>query len=474
MMAGQQQNESADGAGVVMPLAHPLGTRDGTLSKDAKLVNCLVERSEAGMEVLKRPGMSSYAAHSAAPAQGLFTLDLAGYGAGEEGYGIWNDTCYKLSTMIGLALPSVGTADLPCETLPHAATATTLIKNSERLWSFSGGTLARITASSYPTYTVPGIAELDGTFYVMDALDGTIRGSGVQDWTSWDALNFIGPNKSLGKGVALVRHLNYLVGLYDQGTQLFYDAANATGSPLLPVDNASWLTGCASGRSVARVEDLTVFVGKGAGKGRSVQLLSGLQLTQISDPYVERVLNRDSLVGVTALGLRVAGHSLYILNLPASGVSLCYDLTYQMWTVWQSANAAFRCTAYLNANGLDLLQDASNGKVYSIDPGVYQDDGGSLPVTIITPPKSWGTLKRKFMPALYLLGDTQSTLVSVSYTDDDYQSFSTPRTIDLATQRKMLQRCGSSRKRAWKLTHDDNTPLRLTALELEVEAGAGG
>jgi hypothetical protein len=177
---------------------------------------------------------------------------------------------------------------------------------------------------------------------------------------------------------------------------------------------------------------------------------------------------------VTALGLRVAGHSLYILNLPASGVSLCYDLTYQMWTVWQSANVAFRCTAYLNANGLDLLQDASNGKVYSIDPGAYQDDGGSLPVTITTPPKSWGTLKRKFMPALYLLGDTQSTLVSVSYTDDDYQSFSTPRTIDLATQRKMLQRCGSSRKRAWKLTHDDNTPLRLTAIELEVEAGAGG
>ena len=468
-MAQQQQTPDLEsGAGSVIPLVHPISTRDGTLGKDSKLVNALVERSEQGLMAVKRPGMTLQQQLSAATAQGL--CEIAG-----SGYAILANALRRVDGGATLAIPGAGAVTQHFTSLPNLSTGTTLLQSTDGLWQTNGSTITKVTDADYPAATLPGICELDGTYYVMASSDGTIRGSAVQDPFTWDALNFIGPGTSLGAGVAVQRHLNYIVGFYDRGVQMFYDAANPTGSPLAPADSASWLTGCAHAQSVALVADCTLFMGKDKFLSRSIQMLNGVQMVQVSDPYIEKILNRASLTGLRAFALRTAGHSLYILNLPAAGVTLCYDIGYQIWTVLASneggVQGVFACGDSLGVGATDLLLHASNGKVFAVSEDTTTDAGTSIRVEIVTTNKNWGSNRHKFTPALYLMADTVASTVLCSWSDNDFQTFSTPRSIALSSEKKMLQRCGSTKRRAWRLVHEDATPFRAWALEVEVQSG---
>jgi hypothetical protein len=66
-----------------------------------------------------------------------------------------------------------------------------------------------------------------------------------------------------------------------------------------------------------------------------------------------------------------------------------------------------------------------------------------------------------------LVGDVESSSspITLSFSDDDYGSYTTWGTLDLSQQRRIATRLGSSRKRAYVLTHAAATPMRLEALE---------
>jgi hypothetical protein len=90
-----------------LQLSNQLKTRDGTLTKDARLKNCFVTKRGELFEVDKRQGIDLYAAIGESPGQGLF-----GYNG--DAYAIANDKFwYDLDgtpTSINL---TVTTADQP-------------------------------------------------------------------------------------------------------------------------------------------------------------------------------------------------------------------------------------------------------------------------------------------------------------------------------------------------------------------------
>ena len=81
--------------------------------------------------------------------------------------------------------------------------------------------------------TVPGIVYLDGYFFVMD-VNGVVYNSAEDDCTSWSALNYTKARQLQGSGAAIGRSGPYLVALKQFSTEFFYDAGNATGSPISP------------------------------------------------------------------------------------------------------------------------------------------------------------------------------------------------------------------------------------------------
>lgn len=452
---------------LVLPLAHTIGTRDGSLTKDSKLVNCLVELEGESATVLKRPGLSLVQQNPAGTAQGQLLCKGVPYS-------IVGDKLYETGGTTVFSIPSVTVTGQLYNCLSDVPTGLSLLKSASGLWKFDGAALTKVTSAGYPETTVPGIECLDGTYYVMST-DGSICGSAIQDPMTWDALNFIAADPAYGKAVAIHRHLNYIIGSYATGTQAYYDAGNATGSPLSSVSNASWATGAASGESVVELGDDLFFLGTSQQRGRFIAVISGLQLQPISTPAVERVLNKESLAEVYGFGVRTAGHSLYVLTLVTSGVTLTFDTSSKVWSVWTStvggAEQYFVGATYLNSGGKELLQDRTSGAVYELSEAAVADASGSIALRIVTPPFDAGSLKRKFFQACFLHADTVDATLSIRYSDDDYQTFSSFRSVDLNSKRKQLHRLGSSRRRSWEVLFTGATALRVRGLELELSVG---
>lgn len=229
-------------------------------------------------------------------------------------------------------------------------------------------TLTKITNVNYPKLTVRGCVYLDGVFYVMQK-DGTINGSDDEDCTTWNALNFITAEFEPDQGIALSKYNNYIVAFGQWTTQMFWDAANPTGSALSPVENGVILIGCASANSVAQIESTVLWIAqrKGQGssfqKGRFVAMLEGQSYVQVSTPDVDRILDNDDLAIVYSCVGSFGGHNFYILGLGTTGVSLVYDMTQKFWYVWTrtASGVAKSVSALAQSAGVATATSASHG-----------------------------------------------------------------------------------------------------------------
>jgi hypothetical protein len=487
--------------------ANGIGSRDGTLNFDSYTKNCLFEKTGQGLALFKRPGNILYSTLPGVgpgPAQGLTN---AGNGAGNSGLAITNDTIVPLGSGTTVVIPGVATyaKGYPYEGIAVNQAGITYLKSQFGLWTYNSSVVTQV-AGGYINSTVPGIVFLDGVFYVMGG-DGTIYGSGINDGTTWPGLDFTAPPLNVGRGAGIARHLTYVAAFYSNGLQLYYDAnaaPNGQGIALSPVLNASYTTGCVNGRTIASISDNTFFVSHDGRQDFSVKMLQGTQLVDVATPGVCRLLNSNRIsltpyavapVGgvlfsnnVWSFCVRLFGHQCYILVVKPlagsgeAGLTLVYDIDMQSWHVWSSVVGGVE-QYFSYAYPVELLtptggginppatyvQDLSTGNVCQISNTAYTDTVGNIPVVAVTPNIDWNTLRYKRFARMLQHADTINTSIGVSFSDNDYQSFSTPRSINLASTHKMLTNCGSSRRRAWRLTHTDNTPLRVYDMELMME-----
>lgn len=226
-------------------------------------------------------------------------------------------------------------------------------------------TVTQIVDADYPPNTVRGCAFLDGRFFVMTP-SGEIAQSALEDAATWSALEYIQSQNDPGKGVFLAKIQNYLAAFKDWSTEFFYDAGNATGSILAPVQNASFQIGCASAGSVQELAGTVVWMGQTRdGFGRGIFQLEGQTPKKLSTNQVDKVLNNDSLASVFSWSANVGSHLLYGITLVATQVTLVYDFTSQLWSVFTS----------LASSGSDKVVStiSSLGVVTTTTPHGYSD-----------------------------------------------------------------------------------------------------
>lgn len=311
---------------VRIPLGNTLGTRDSTLTKDWFQRNCFLESepSSGRKSSYRRFGLLKYLSFTADTALGLFTYK-------NQAISVIGPTLRQESTVLGTV--NNGT---PYQFNLINSGASFFLKNNGFAYFYNGTTLAPVTDPDYPAITVPGVTTLDSTTYVMTP-NARIYGSDISDPTSWNALNFVSANAGTAIGVCLSTLYNYVVAFCDSNTQLFYDNANPTGSPLSPYTSSVINVGCASAASVVATRNTIFWVGKTQQKGRSVYLFDGLNPQIVSSAQVDRVLNGDDLSQVSAYFIEIEGHAFYILSLGQSNVTLVYDMVTQAWHTWSTS-----------------------------------------------------------------------------------------------------------------------------------------
>lgn len=129
----------------------------------------------------------------------------------------------------------------------------------------------------------------------------------------------------------------------------------------------------------------------------------------------------------------------------------------------------FKYTKYVNYSGVDLFLHESDGHLYSMDSGLYQDN--DLPINYITRTSRMdgGTSDKKTMGRMTFIGNIVDDTAMVRWSDDDYATNRPYRPVDLNEPKSMVRRCGSFIDRSIEFRHIGNTNPILDAIEIEVQ-----
>ncbi len=359
-----------------------------------------------------------------------------------------------------------------------------IVKNECSAWIYDAAALNRITDLNFPSITVPGLVVLGGFAFVMTP-DALIYNCALDNPYYWPGINVIGADFEEDRGVAISKYQNYLVAFGEHTTQLFYDAGVPKGSPLKPYLNANTRIGCCNKYSVKRIGNNVAWMSQTSDRRFQIMTFEGLTPKAISTPEIEKILEANAFVGplAQAYALEVPGHMLYCLSFDIGGVNgftLAYDFTTEQWYEWKNVSDAGALyfsgvipmsSAGSNAN--NLVQDYVGGAVRSIGTNIYGDNGVAFTVQIRTGRTGAGNNRMKAWGRTDVIGDRNASTPTLRFTDDDYQTYSPARTVDMNTERPALFRNGASRRRAWVYDQTDLQPMRVSHLEVEYDGELG-
>ena len=476
--------------------------RTNDSGKDARIVNGYVEAVGDRQYVLKRPGLTAwYTPPTPLPGNGLYVFNNNFYtGVGASLYKIdYNGAATLLGTanflggLTSIAGSAVAgfTAGLNATTtssgrLYFTSTPSTYLAFHNRTkawtWNTATSTLAPITNVNFPTAQtparnlVPGFVYMNNTFFVLTT-DGRIYNSAIDDPTTWGAVDFVTLTSEPDNPVALSKTNNYLVAFSGNYTEFYYYSGEPTGSPISPNLPAKLEIGCASADSISKFPNKIVFIGTDKTAGRSVYVLNGTTPQQVSTKAVEAYINNDPLTNVRAVSIGISGHDFYVLNLPASGVTLVYDLMTGMWAEWTSivngVEVAFELGEFVANGSTSYLQSSSLGYIAKMDSSssVFTDEGTAIPFRVVTPRFEGDANTLKFFQSAEIIADKTVGTMKIRHTDDDYQTWSSYRTVDLNVNRPIIRQLGAARRRAFEIYDDENKALRILGADLLVREG---
>ena len=312
-----------------------------------------------------------------------------------------------------------------------------------------------------------------------------IYNSALGDPTSWNALNFLSFEQTTDSLVGIVKHLNYLVAFGTNSTQFYYDASTALGSPLGVAQSYTSEIGCASGDSIVATDNTVLWMGLSKTHGRSMYMMDGVSPIKISTNNIDKFLEADNLSKVTAFCYKFSGHTLYIMTLHNTNQTLVYDIMAKQWYQWtQYAIASsdqpnpgtyvesyFRPSFFADVTGIPYMLDDDTAKLYYPSTTVYQDDGQPIYCRTVTDIMDNGTTKRKFYGRLEIIGDKVAGIMQVRHSGDDYNSWSSYRSVNLNAPRAQVYLSGQDRRRSWEFLCTSNVPLRLDGAEIDFRIG---
>jgi hypothetical protein len=329
---------------------------------------------------------------------------------------------------------------------------------------------------------VPGIVVLNQFAYVMTP-QKEIHACGLNDATLWPALQYTTASYEDDPGVALGKYLNYVVAFGQKTTQYFYDNANPPpGIAISPYINANQRVGCGSDVSVCNSTNSIFFIGQSSNDNLGVFMLDGVVPKRISTAWVDRVL--QMFPPLTAFVMGIDGHSFYCLQIflastgYSTGYSLVYDIDMGWWSIWTDGTGTaplpvYFCVSDTATYGSPPYCVLSNGSIYTASMTVFNE---TIPLTVQTDKLDDGKMTRKYWGKLDLVADQSpsfpgTVMVDVRTSDNDYESFTLWGSVDEASTRPSLNRGGSSRRRAYRISSNNSFYERWEAIELTYTEG---
>lgn len=462
-----------------IPFYYEPQLRDGLTIKDQRFYNCFPES-------YKTPN-TDQKSYYLRKRFGLRSVKLTGTGLAEirnafsfDGvlYFVAGNTLYKYdgvtqTTIFSGLAGTTGHVGLKAYNYPFDETNYILVADGVNLYNYNLNTLIfSVNPPGFPTPHSTYFDVMDGYILMVKAGTADIYNSQLTDWSQpWDFITAeMYPDRLLG----LQRYNNYIMAVGLDSTEMFYDAAIEDGSPFQRNDSAIATIGCLSMGSCVQTDRRYIWLGDTNEGDLSVWAMEDFKPVEIASPAVKESIsaNSASLGAVPAYTCRVQGHQFYVLCLDT--ITWIYDLNEKVWHQWvYGTELVWPCRFGGEIAGGQFL-GVTLGEIFHYDPNHYHDSA-SLPLTVEwqTEPVTFDTMNRKFLNRLTIVGDHGSSplLLNVKWSDDNYETFSSGRVIDMSKPRPALVNMGYFRRRAFKFTTTSDVPMRLEGMELNYNVG---
>lgn len=455
--------------------------------KDQRFLNCFPEQIKAQVTEAKKYYCTKRSGiiQSVAPAFGLSR------GA------IYEDISKKLFFVVGTALCSWNGSSLnafgvipgtdPVGFTLHLTTEVKVILlTGTNGYSINPQTdiATQIVDPDFPTPHLPFPISMDGYLFVAKANSADIYNSDLDNELAWTPGNFTTAEMYPDNIVAMTKNNNYVIAVGGGSTEFFYDAGTATGSPLQRNDSAVQQLGTGAAYSVVQTENEVVLIGNTGNGGRTVWVIEGFKAQEVGTEAVRMSLNdlEDDLSTVNAYCIRVMGHKFYVLRMPTVDRTWVYDFDSKLWHEWSTPDTGGTQRAFIGIYAADgpngfpyMLVDISGlGGVFVMRDDVYQDIDRTITAQLTTLKLDFDNMNRKVASRMAIYGDwplNTTASLAIEWSDDDYRTWSAPRILQLSSEFPFIRRLGRFRRRAFRLTHTANTPMRLEGMELNLDSG---
>lgn len=468
-------------------LTREINARDGgTSGKDEDLINVFVERVKNKQAqddrhfIVKRAGTTQVIASVASEAvRGMFFWEDESkffYAVNNDIY-IYNVNTAATATASNWCGTTSGDVGF-CLFLYDDGTSKVVVTDGTTLITIDSSNTVVTGADADMPVHLPYPVFLDGYLFIIKSGTADIYNSNLNDPLAYTAGDFISAEMEGDKLLRLAKINNYIAAMGSSSIEYFWDAGIASGSPLQRNDSPIKLNTYLAG--FAQFGNSLYYIGINESGQPDVYSLKDFRIEELGSPTISRYLNSaDTNISAWTAGIvSCKGHTFYIINV---GTTKTYvlDVDTKLWTSWkwQSTNVFnLQMSTGIKTSGNALTYFAlgtSSSAIYKFSDSLYQDNGTNFSCTVVTEASNFGTLNRKTMPKLTIIADRPASNASVdlSWSDDDYQTYSTARSINLNQDLPCTYNLGWFRQRNFKLVFTANENLRIQDLEAQINKG---
>jgi hypothetical protein len=360
-----------------------------------------------------------------------------------------------------------------CEYLYDTGTTKIVAADGTRLITIdSSNTVVTGSSVDQPTPFNPYIMFLDGYLFLTKTGTSDIYNSNLNDPLAYTAGDFISAEMVADTLIRITRLNNYILALGTDSIEFFYNAAVETASPLkrveTPVKNVGYLGG------LVTHTNKMYFVGQTKATAPEVFVMEDWKLETLDNPPLRRFIQpHTSFDGAIVSN---GGHDFYVLTV--GSITYWMDLETKLWTriAFQGTNTFALQEAMIvprfGIGNVSVLIPTTGTAIYFFNPVAYQDAGVNFKAEVQTYKMEFDSTREKFMSRLMVVADKSNAgSVQLSWTDDDYQTYSSARTIPLSSYQPKIHRMGDFIERAFRFSYTTNNPLKLHHFEVDYNIG---
>lgn len=492
--AAKKASTAVDEPNVIVPLATSYNERGVagfthavTNSEDQRKINCFYElvknpiTGKGTLTLSKRPGVVNSGNSFGSSSQGKFLISRAPASALNATPWIFSRVVNDIrvsdssTTTVIVTAASYYPSYIDKTIISAAETLVLQIEISptttQRVFFSSGaiaGAWTEIVDADFTVLSHRGKMEhMDGYAFILDSAN-KIWNSDINSLANWTATSFIAKQIIQDYPLGLAKLNNQIIAFGQSTMEVFYNAGNTVGSPLLPIRHLHQRVGLVKSTSAierthyyAVVGDRIYFAGRKSGGTDSVGVFSydGQRVEKISNQYIDKIFSEESgCACVYSVGF--GGKSAVAFSLQNIGDASWFMFfpDFNEWFEWTSS-------VFVPANNGHYFMGGSGlaDKAYSIAASdKWQDDSTSY---------AWSTQFKlptngsstKFMPMYGIDADTDTSAnnLTVEISTVDPQVFTTLGTIDQTQDRKVLFEGGSFTKAWIRLGNTNARPTRI-------------